>query len=145
MTTEDYPIDENAPAQPFEPEIERQIENNDQAGLMRSFTFLVDKSTQSDAAAAVVENGIHAPSSKIPKHWHRRKLTSWLHKHLVPESLRSAIEKKYGNFIIIRSTGELHYEEMPIYTRIGMHLIFGGYHRDKGKHHSNEHSIECVI
>ncbi|KAI8091016.1 phosphatidylserine decarboxylase-domain-containing protein [Gilbertella persicaria] len=131
MTTEDYPIDENAPAQPFEPEIERQIENNDQAGLMRSFTFLVDKSTQSDAAAAVVKDGIHAPSSKIPKHWHRRKLTSWLHKHLVPESLRSAIEKKYGNFIIIRSTGELHYEEMPIYTRIGMHLIFGGYHRDK--------------
>lgn len=96
--------------------------------------------------------GIHAPSSKVPSKWHRRKLGGWLHTHLVPEGFRTAIEKKFGNFVIIRSvnrlfaqdqggefytnyilqTGELHYEEMPIYTRIGMHLLFGGYYRGKG-------------
>ncbi|CAO3596953.1 unnamed protein product [Absidia cylindrospora] len=42
-----------------------------------------------------------------------------------------AVEKKYGVFIVIRDTKEYHYEEMPIYTRIGMHLLFAGHYRGK--------------
>lgn len=49
------------------------------------------------------DSGIHAPSSKVPKGWHRRKLSGWITAHLVPEGFRKNIEKKLGNFVIIRS------------------------------------------
>ncbi|KAG9057732.1 hypothetical protein FS842_004388 [Serendipita sp. 407] len=32
----------------------------------------------------------------------------------------------FGNFVIIRATGIKDFEEMPIYARIGMHLLFYG-------------------
>lgn len=53
------------------------------------------------------DTGIHAPSSKIPSKWHRRRLGGWLHSHLVPEGFRTAIEKKFGNFVIVRSVNRL--------------------------------------
>jgi hypothetical protein len=31
-----------------------------------------------------------------------------------------------GNFVIIRATGIKDFEEMPIYARVGMHLLFYG-------------------
>lgn len=31
-----------------------------------------------------------------------------------------------GNYVIVRSTGEKIFETMPIYARIGMHLLFYG-------------------
>ncbi|KAG2202761.1 hypothetical protein INT47_004785 [Mucor saturninus] len=124
---------------PHQEDIETFIENNDQAGLIRSFSHMVDHSTHPDAT--LVENGIHAPSSEVPKHWHRRKLSGWIHAHLAPQGFKTAVAKKYGNFVIIRSTGEYHYEEMPIYTRIGMHLLFGGYYRGKVVGSSVMHSL----
>lgn len=114
---------------PHNEEIEEHIEKNDQQALMRSFSHMIDHSTHPDAT--LVHSGIHAPSSKVPRGWHRRKLSGWIHTHLVPEGFQKNIEKKFGNFVVIRSTGEYHYEEMPIYTRIGMHLLFGGYYRGK--------------
>lgn len=51
----------------------------------------------------LLEGGIHDTSTKVPTHWYRRKLTGWIHSHLVPEGFRVAVEKKCGNFIIIRS------------------------------------------
>lgn len=50
-----------------------------------------------------LEDGIHAPTTKAPRHWYRRKLTGWIHSHLVPEGFKKAVEKKYGNFVVIRS------------------------------------------
>ncbi|CAO3650260.1 unnamed protein product [Mucor fragilis] len=126
-------------AEPYKPEVEEHIEHKDQDALMRSLTFVIDQSTHRDAS--ITDDGIHAPSSKVPSRWHRRKLRGWLHAHLVPEGFRTAIEKKFGNFVIIRSTGELHYEEMPIYTRIGMHLLFGGYYRGKVDNSNVMHAL----
>lgn len=31
-----------------------------------------------------------------------------------------------GNFVIIRATGIKDFEDMPIYARVGMHLLFYG-------------------
>ncbi|KAI8082419.1 phosphatidylserine decarboxylase-domain-containing protein [Thamnidium elegans] len=124
---------------PNKQEVEEYIKNNDHAALMRSFSQMIDQSTHSEAV--LEESGIQSPSSQAPKHWYRRKLSGWIHKHLVPEGFRTAVEKKYGNFIIIRSTGEYHYEEMPIYTRIGMHLLFGGYYRGKVVSSSMMHAL----
>ncbi|KAG0738369.1 hypothetical protein G6F57_002845 [Rhizopus arrhizus] len=110
-------------------DIEQHIEKGDKEQLMRSFTQIIDQSTSPEHV--IGQDGIHAPTTKAPRHWYRRKLTGWIHSHLVPEGFKKAVEKKYGNFVVIRSTGEYHYEEMPIYTRIGMHLLFGGYYRGK--------------
>lgn len=54
-----------------------------------------------------------------------------MHRHLIPDHFQLAVEKKYGVFVVLRDTQELHYEEMPIYTRIGMHLLFAGHYREK--------------
>lgn len=61
----------------------------------------------SDLFFSKLDNGIHAPSSKVPRGWHRRKLTGWIHSHLVPQGFKSAVEKKYGNFVIIRSVSKI--------------------------------------
>ncbi|KAG0261550.1 hypothetical protein DFQ27_002910 [Actinomortierella ambigua] len=31
----------------------------------------------------------------------------------------------YGNYVVVRSTGVQQWEDMPIYARIGMHIVFG--------------------
>ncbi|CAO3646549.1 unnamed protein product [Mucor hiemalis] len=129
MTVEETEITDSQDFGPNNEIIEQEIENNDQQALARSFTQMIDNSTH--PSATLVHSGIHAPSSKVPKGWHRRKLSGWITAHLVPEGFKKNIEKKLGNFVIIRSTGEYHYEEMPIYTRIGMHMLFGGYYRGK--------------
>lgn len=35
-------------------------------------------------------------------------------------------QEHFGNFVIIRTTGIKDFEEMPIYARVGMHLLFYG-------------------
>ncbi|KAK0203038.1 phosphatidylserine decarboxylase-domain-containing protein [Desarmillaria ectypa] len=49
----------------------------------------------------------------------------WIHK-LIPELERLAAEYHIGNYVMIRATGERVFESMPIYARIGMHLLFHG-------------------
>ncbi|KAG0165729.1 hypothetical protein DFQ28_007021 [Apophysomyces sp. BC1034] len=108
-------------------DVEEQIEAKNHAGLMRAFSRAVDETH----SGKIVHGGIHTPAIHTPKHWYRRKLTNWLHAHLLPESVKLAVEKRFGNFVIIRETGEYHYEAMPLYTRIGMHLLFTGHYRQK--------------
>lgn len=88
--------------------------------------YVVDQSTKPDANIAgkyslyhglfydvltqiffIEDGGIHAPSSKAHPRWYRRKLTSWTHSYLVPEGFKTAIEKKFGNFVIIRSVNRI--------------------------------------
>ncbi|CEP09947.1 hypothetical protein [Parasitella parasitica] len=136
---------QSAIAEPYKQELEAQIKSENPEDLIKSLNHLVDQNTNPDVTITGKHQfeyaGIHAPSSKIPSRWHRRKLGGWLHLHLVPEGFRSAVQKKFGNFVIIRSTGELHYEEMPIYTRIGMHLLFGGYYRGKVDNSNIMHAL----
>ncbi|KAK0189157.1 hypothetical protein F5146DRAFT_1205431 [Armillaria mellea] len=49
----------------------------------------------------------------------------WIHK-LIPELEKLAAEYHIGNYVVIRATGERVFESMPIYARIGMHLLFYG-------------------
>uniref|UniRef100_A0A0W0EZ36 phosphatidylserine decarboxylase n=1 Tax=Moniliophthora roreri TaxID=221103 RepID=A0A0W0EZ36_MONRR len=49
----------------------------------------------------------------------------WLDK-LVPGLEKLAAEYHIGNFVVVRDTGKLMFESMPIYARIGMHLLFYG-------------------
>ncbi|KAI8327725.1 phosphatidylserine decarboxylase-domain-containing protein [Chlamydoabsidia padenii] len=112
----------------FEPHqsIEEHINTGNHQELMKALTATVDESGKGN-----FDKGIHTPSAKAPKHWYRHKLTGWIHQHLIPPHFQTAVEKRYGVFIVVRDTKELHYEEMPIYTRIGMHLLFAGYYRGK--------------
>ncbi|KAG2194083.1 hypothetical protein INT46_006934 [Mucor plumbeus] len=131
---------QNCVTEPYKQDLEEHIENNDQEALIRIKALILMLMLLLNLFNTQ-EAGIHAPSSKVPSKWHRRKLRGWLHSHLVPEGFKTAIEKKFGNFVIIRSTGELHYEEMPIYTRIGMHLLFGGYYRGKVDNSNIMHAL----
>ncbi|KAI8076745.1 phosphatidylserine decarboxylase-domain-containing protein [Halteromyces radiatus] len=103
--------------------LEEHISTKNHEELMKALSVSVEESGKGN-----FHQGIHTPSAKAPSHWYRRKLTGWLHHHLVPEHFRLAVEKKFGVFIVLRDTNEYHYEEMPIYTRIGMHLLFVGHH-----------------
>jgi len=89
-------------------------EGVDQEHLSKGLTALVDKSiTHPD-----VSETIHAPTHKPEKH-------SLLNK-FIPGFEKLATRYHVGNFVIVRGTNEKIFESMPIYARIGMHLLFYG-------------------
>ncbi|KAJ7668349.1 phosphatidylserine decarboxylase-domain-containing protein [Mycena rosella] len=65
-----------------------------------------------------VSQGIHASS-------HTLFSIPWIH-HLIPGIEKLAAEYHIGNFVAIRGSKEQIFEAMPIYARIGMHLLFYG-------------------
>ncbi|KAL1940356.1 hypothetical protein VTO73DRAFT_8928 [Trametes versicolor] len=81
-----------------------------------------------------VKHGIHAPMHML----HNIPL---VHK-LVPGIEQLASQYHVGNFVIVRSTGERIFESMPIYPRLGMHLLFYGGTQVKLLHNK---SVETVL
>ncbi|KAI0628430.1 phosphatidylserine decarboxylase-domain-containing protein [Trametes polyzona] len=75
---------------------------------------LVEHSAEHDD----VKHTIHAPM-------HALQSIPLVHK-LVPGIEQLANEYHVGNFVIVRATGERIFESMPIYPRLGMHLLFYG-------------------
>ncbi|KAJ6607469.1 phosphatidylserine decarboxylase-domain-containing protein [Mycena sp. CBHHK59/15] len=65
-----------------------------------------------------VSQGIHASSHTIFN-------IPWIHR-LIPGIEKLAAEYHIGNFVAIRGSKEQIFEAMPIYARIGMHLLFYG-------------------
>ena len=65
-----------------------------------------------------VRSNIHAPM-------HRLFSTPYVTK-LIPGIEKLASEYHVGNFVEMRGTGEQFFESMPIYPRLGMHLLFYG-------------------
>ncbi|KAF8588159.1 hypothetical protein K439DRAFT_1645594 [Ramaria rubella] len=65
-----------------------------------------------------VSKTIHAPVHTVPSH-------PWLGKY-IPGLETLASEYHVGNFVVVRGTGDKFFESMPIYARIGMHLLFYG-------------------
>jgi phosphatidylserine decarboxylase len=53
-----------------------------------------------------------------------------------PHEYMESIESKWhmGNFVIDRKTGEKHFEDMSIYVRLGMHLLYYGSEQEKALH-----------
>ncbi|KAF5316494.1 hypothetical protein D9619_006360 [Psilocybe cf. subviscida] len=75
---------------------------------------VVDKS---DTHADVTDH-IHAPTNT------ERKL-SWIER-LIPGIERLAVEYHCGNFVVARGSETPFFETMPLYARLGMHLLFYG-------------------
>ncbi|KAF7309803.1 hypothetical protein MIND_00352200 [Mycena indigotica] len=74
---------------------------------------LVDHSEKHD-----VSQGIHASSHTIFS-------IPWIHK-LIPGIEKLAAAYHIGNFVAIRGSKNQIFEAMPLYARIGMHLLFYG-------------------
>lgn len=72
---------------------------------------------------------------------HRLLELPLVHK-LIPGIEKLASEYHVGNFVIDRTNGERFFESMPIYTRLGMHLLFYGGEQRKVLHSK---SVEAVL
>ncbi|KAF8075020.1 phosphatidylserine decarboxylase-domain-containing protein [Lyophyllum atratum] len=108
MSTADKSIDPILPS---------NLPASDDSPLSGALTALVDHS----ATHTDVSQGIHAPvHTHIP----------WI-RALVPGIEDLAVTRHLGNFVCIRETDKTIFESMPIYARIGMHLVFYGYGRAK--------------
>uniref|UniRef100_A0AAD7XA06 phosphatidylserine decarboxylase n=1 Tax=Trametes cubensis TaxID=1111947 RepID=A0AAD7XA06_9APHY len=94
----------------------------------------LEKLVEHSAEHPDVQNAIHAPM-------HLLKSIPLVHK-LVPGVEQIASEYHVGNFVIVRSTGERIFESMPIYPRLGMHLLFYGGTQIKLLHNR---SVETVL
>ncbi len=63
---------------------------------------------------------IHAGANEHKSH-------SWI-KNCIPDAVLNEYENRYhmGNYVIDRTTGEKTFEQMSIYVRLGMHLLYYG-------------------
>ena len=68
-------------------------------------------------------HGIHAPFHKVIG-------IPYLNK-VVPGLEKLATKHHVGNYVAIRGTNQKFFESMPIYARIGMHLLFYGHENVK--------------
>lgn len=93
--------------------------NNDD--VASGFVGLVENSSRPPQGSGEVTQDIHAPA-----HAH----LPFLHK-LVPQLENLANKYHVGNFVIDRKTKEKFFESMPIYARLGMHLLFHGKEQTK--------------
>ncbi|KJA28093.1 hypothetical protein HYPSUDRAFT_62487 [Hypholoma sublateritium FD-334 SS-4] len=66
---------------------------------------------------------------------------SWVHK-LIPGIERIAVEYHCGNYVVVRGSSEPFFESMPLYARIGMHLLFYG--KEQIKLLGNKHVDELL-
>ncbi|KAI0073588.1 hypothetical protein K474DRAFT_1649364 [Panus rudis PR-1116 ss-1] len=89
-------------------------ESQDPSVAAKALNTLVDHSVQHDD----VQKGIHLPM-------HRLLENSYVQK-LVPGLEKIASTYHVGNFVMLRGTKEKFFESMPLYPRLGMHLLFYG-------------------
>ena len=61
---------------------------------------------------------------------------------LIPGIEQLASQYHVGNFVEMRGTGEKFFESMPIYPRLGMHLLFYGGTQIKVLHNQ---TVETVL
>ncbi|EGN95070.1 hypothetical protein SERLA73DRAFT_95738 [Serpula lacrymans var. lacrymans S7.3] len=102
---------------PLEEVDSNSLPNTHNDAVAHALTSLVGHSAASEHGGDVTQ-GIHG-------HIHVLDHVKWL-KGIVPEVQSLAAHYHVGNFVIKRETGEKFFESMPIYARIGMHLLFCG-------------------
>ncbi|GJE91526.1 phosphatidylserine decarboxylase-domain-containing protein [Phanerochaete sordida] len=107
------------------PEASRNPEN-----AAAALSTLVEHSTKHDD----VQHGIHAPMHKLYELPFVQKL--------IPGIEDIASQYHVGNYVAMRGTGEKFFESMPIYPRLGMHLLFYGGTQVKVLHNQ---SVESVL
>jgi phosphatidylserine decarboxylase len=96
-------------------ETQSGLSGADDDDVAQGFSYLVENS-QSSQSGGDVTQGIHAAAHTYHP---------FLHK-FVPQLQTLANKYHVGNFVIDRKTGEKFFESMPIYARLGMHLLFRG-------------------
>ncbi|KAG9104674.1 hypothetical protein FRC06_000060 [Ceratobasidium sp. 370] len=106
----------------------RQEARERHAKLAETLETMVDnsaKATTSSAESGTIQNSAIAPGKQVSKlQWFRE-----FYSEDELESLYNFLPQKpkvspSGNYVINRATGEKFFEDMPIYVRIGMHLLF---------------------
>jgi phosphatidylserine decarboxylase len=82
-----------------------------------------------------VSNHKDDPKSTLLRPADHETSHSWIHKFL-PEEHIEQLEATWhmGNFVIDRTTGEKHWEDMSIYVRLGMHLLYYGSEQENALH-----------
>jgi len=112
-----------APAEPGT----QQIPLHDE-GLDASASALDGLTTKAQDHAAPPTSHIHASAATAETH-------GWI-KRLLPPATVEHLESRYhmGNYVIDRQTGEKHFEEMSVYVRLGMHLLYYGSSQEKALH-----------
>ncbi|KAI9733824.1 MAG: hypothetical protein M1818_007091 [Claussenomyces sp. TS43310] len=88
-----------------------------------------------DTLTTMAQNHNQPPQSHIHISGMSEKAHTWL-KEVIPPSTVDNLEFRYhmGNYVIDRQTGEKTFEEMSIYVRVGMHLLFYGSEQKKALH-----------
>ncbi|KAG0221025.1 hypothetical protein BGX31_010264 [Mortierella sp. GBA43] len=96
--------------------VKEQSNQQNIAGLKHALSSSVEKSAPTKESGRLFDGGI-LTSSNVKKWYHDSIPIDWVHKF--------SREHHYGNYVITdRKTGAKTWEDMPIYARIGMHLLF---------------------
>lgn len=101
----------NKPVDPIKPESLPDASHEDVA---KGLSTIVARS----ADVSNVMSHIHAPMHTLAQ-------AHWIHS-LVPGIEKLAVEYHCGNYVVVRGSSEPFFETMPLYARLGMHLLFYG-------------------
>ncbi|MCJ1309685.1 hypothetical protein MMC25_003345 [Agyrium rufum] len=82
---------------------------------------------------SAAENKNHGSHSVIHRAASHEESHSWIAKHFPTSEVLDKLEHRFkmGNYVIDRRTGEKTFEDMSIYVRIGMHLLYYGSAEEK--------------
>lgn len=100
-----------------------------------------------DGLEALVDNSAKHTDVTQNIHMHGPHVGNhdWLHS-MIPGIEKLASKYHMGNFVVDRDTGEKFFESMPIYARIGMHLLFYGKEQVKLlEGHGGKNKIDKIL
>ncbi|TFK49201.1 hypothetical protein OE88DRAFT_1662621 [Heliocybe sulcata] len=106
-----HPVNVDKPVEDIHPS---NLPQSNKDTLAQALSAIVDHSSKHTD----VTQNVHGPMHLIPSLPFLRKL--------IPGLEELANKYHVGNYVIIRGTDERIFESMPIYARIGMHLLFYG-------------------
>ncbi|KAF9541644.1 hypothetical protein EC957_002885 [Mortierella hygrophila] len=119
--------------------VKRQSAKQSMRGLEHALKASIAKTGPKQESARLFDGGI-LTSANQKKWYHTALPVNWIQK--------LSSEYHFGNYVITdRETGTKVWEDMPIYARIGMHLLFAGmFDRTVAKTHRIQHlfSVESV-
>jgi phosphatidylserine decarboxylase len=88
-----------------------------------------------ELTTAVSKDHTLSPSRSLHLKSTREEAHGWLSKYF-PTSYLDSVEANWnmGNYVLDRTTGEKHFEEMSFYVRMGMHLLYYGTAQENALH-----------
>ncbi|KAI7818509.1 phosphatidylserine decarboxylase-domain-containing protein [Gamsiella multidivaricata] len=96
--------------------VKEQTKDHNVHGLRHALSASVEKSSAAEEPGSIFEGGI-LTSANQKKWYHAALPINWTQK--------ISSEHHFGNYVISnRETGTKIWEDMPIYARIGMHILF---------------------